>query len=140
MGASVLVDGQKSESFRVQTGVKQGCVIAPLLFSIYLFAVLYLVKQELPTGIRLNYRIGDLFNLQRLHAKTLTSEPSVLELQYADDNALVADSEEYLQAAMTALEKAYNSLALKLNAKKTQIICQPKPGKNVDLPTIAAGG
>jgi len=40
MEAFVLVDGQKSESFRVQTGVKQGCVIVPMLFSIYLFAVL----------------------------------------------------------------------------------------------------
>jgi len=95
MEASVLVDGQKSESFRVQTGVKQGCVIiAPKLFSIYLFAVLYLVKQELPTSIRLNYRIKDPFNLQRLRAKTLTSETLVLELQYADDNALVEDSEK----------------------------------------------
>jgi len=140
MEASVLVDGQKSESFRVQTGVKQGCVIAPMLFSIYLFAVPYLVKQELPTGIGLNYRIGDLFNLQRLRAKTLTSETSVLELQYADDNALVADSEEHLQAVTTAFDKAYNSLGLKLNAKKTQVICQPKPGKNVDPPTIVAGG
>jgi len=127
MKAFVLVDGQKS--FRVQTGVKQGCVIAPMLFSIYLFAVLYLVKQELPTGIRLNYRIRNLFNLQRLRVKTLTSETSVFELQYADDNALVADSKEHLQAAMTAFEKAYNSLRLKLNAKKTQVICQPKPRK-----------
>jgi len=41
---------------------------------------------------------------------------------------------------MTAFEKAYNSLGLKLNAKKTQVICQPKPGKIVDPPTIVAGG
>lgn len=140
MSASVLVDGQQSESFKVQTGVKQGCVIAPTLFSIYLFAVLYLVKQELPSGIGLNYRIGDLFNLQRLRAKTLTSKTSVLELQYADDNALVADSEEHLQAAMTAFEKAYNALGLKLNARKTQVVCQPRPGKHIDPPSITAGG
>jgi len=139
MEASVLVDGQKPESFKMRTGVKQGCVIDPMLFSIYLFALLYLVKQKLPTGIELNYRIGDLFNLQRLRAKTLTSETSVLELQYADDNALVTDSKEHIQAAMTAFEKAYNSLGLKLNAKKTQVICQPKPGKMFTLPLLLMG-
>jgi len=61
-------------------------------------------------------------------------------LQYADDNALAVDSEEHLQAAMTAFKKAYNFLGLKLNAKKTQVICQPKPGQNVCSPTIVAGG
>ena len=120
----------------MQTGVKQGCVIAPTMFSIYLSAVLYLVKQELPSGIGLNYRIGDLFNLQRLRAKTLTSKTSVLELQYADDNALVADSEEHLQAAMTAFEKAYNALGLKLIARKMQVVCQLRPGKHIDPPSI----
>lgn len=140
MNASVLVDGQQSDPFKVQTGVKQGCVIAPTLFSIYLYAVLHLVKQELSEGITLNYRIGDLFNLQRLRAKTLTSKQSVLELQYADDNALVAHTEEHLQEVMTAFENAYKALGLKLNAKKTQVLYQPKPGKNIVPPRIVAGG
>jgi len=40
MKASVLVDGDHSKEFPVNTGIKQGCVIAPTLFSIFLTAVL----------------------------------------------------------------------------------------------------
>jgi hypothetical protein len=139
MNASVLIDGQSSEPFKVNTGVKQGCVIAPTLFSIYLYAVLHIVKEELPQGITLNYRVGDLFNLQRLLAKTLTSKQQVLEVQYADDNAIVAHTEEHLQAALTAFEKAYNALGLRLNAHKIQVLYQPKPGKEITPPRIIAG-
>jgi len=39
MTVSVLVNGQQSEYFKVQIGVKQSWVIASTLFSIYLFAV-----------------------------------------------------------------------------------------------------
>ena len=34
MQASVSIDGDVSESFEVTNGVKQGCVLAPTLFSI----------------------------------------------------------------------------------------------------------
>ena len=36
MSASVLIDGESTESFEVKTGVKQGCVIAPTLLSIFI--------------------------------------------------------------------------------------------------------
>ncbi|PFX18122.1 LINE-1 retrotransposable element ORF2 protein [Stylophora pistillata] len=45
MSASVLIDGESTESFVVKTGVKQGCVIAPTLFSIFISAVLHLVVE-----------------------------------------------------------------------------------------------
>ena len=51
MFASVLIDGESIESFKVKTGVKYGCVIAPALFSIFISAVLNLVSEKLPRGI-----------------------------------------------------------------------------------------
>lgn len=127
MKASVIVDGDDTESFEVKTGVKQGCVIAPTLFSIFLTAVLHLVKESMPTGIKLRYRFDDIFNLRRLKAKTKTTTVTVCELQYADDNAIVAHSEQDLQQAMDAFNSAYTALGLKLNAKKTQVLCQARP-------------
>ena len=41
MMATVSVGGEIFESFRVTSGVKQGCVLAPTLFSIFLSAMLY---------------------------------------------------------------------------------------------------
>ena len=40
MMANVIVGGEISESFGVTNGVKQGCVLAPTLFSILLSAML----------------------------------------------------------------------------------------------------
>lgn len=51
MFASVLINGESTESFKVKTGVKYGCVIAPALFSIFTSAVLNLVSEKLPHGI-----------------------------------------------------------------------------------------
>ena len=50
---------------------------------------------------------------------------TILELQYADDNALVTHAEEDLQAAVDAFSYAYNALGLTLNARKTQVLFQP---------------
>ena len=81
----------------------------------------------MPDGIKLNYRFDDIFNIRRLKAKTKITETTVCELQYADDNAIVAHSEENLQHAMGAFNSAYSALGLKLNAKKTQVLYQPRP-------------
>ena len=40
MMANVSVGWEVSESFRVTNGIKQGCVLAPMLFSIFLSAML----------------------------------------------------------------------------------------------------
>ena len=133
MSASVLIDGEGTESFEVKTGVKQGCVLAPTRFSIFISAVLYLVTERLPRGIDMQYRIdGKLFNLRRLRAKTLISHLTILELQYADED---------LQAAMDAFSQAYNALGLTLNVRKTKVLFQPSPDSIYDhhQPEITAG-
>lgn len=46
----------------------------------------------------------------------------ILGLQYADENALEAHSEEDLQAAMDAFSHALSTRCLTLNARKTQVL------------------
>ena len=104
--------------------------MAHTLFSVFLTAVLELVKQQMPEGMKLRYRMDDIFNLQKLKAKTKTRALTVTERQYADDNAILANSAEELQFAMNAFNAAYTQLGLKLNVKKTQILHQPRPGNN----------
>lgn len=72
MTALVLVDGEATGSFEVKTGVRQGCVVAPIRFSIFISAVLYLVTEKLSRGIDMQFRMDSkLFNLRRPRAKTL---------------------------------------------------------------------
>lgn len=91
MLASVLVGGGLSEKFKGKTGVKQGRFFAPTLLSLFLLAILHLVRLKLPPGIEIKYRIErELFNLRRDKTKTLTTKITITELRYADDNAIVA--------------------------------------------------
>ena len=93
------VDGV-SEPFPVSMGVKQGCVLAPCLFNIYLTAVSLLVRAELQPddAVSVRYRSdGNVFNLQRLKARTKTRVTAVFEEQYADDGAILSQTEDGLQ-------------------------------------------
>ena len=77
---------------------------------------------------------GQLLNINRFRAKGQTTTVSIMELQYADDNALVALSEEDLQSILSAFAKAYKQLGLAINIKKTQILHQPPPNSSIPVP------
>ena len=71
MQARVQNDGVFSEPFEVTNGVKQGCVMAPTLFSMMFSAMLMDAFQDNDTGFPIRYRFdGNISNLRRLLAKT----------------------------------------------------------------------
>ena len=120
MTAAVLFNGKSSESFSVDAGVKQGCVIAPTMFSLFMGAVLQLARPSLNDGVGIQYRIdGNIFNLWRLQAKTKVSFTTIVELQYADDSAVCSCSEDGMQSTVDAFALAYSRLGLTLNISKT---------------------
>ena len=56
-----------SDPFPVTNGVKQGCVLAPTLFSMMFSAMLTAAFQDSDNGIPIRCRIdGKLFNLRKL--------------------------------------------------------------------------
>ena len=66
MKAQVSVGGKPSDVFVVNHGVKQGCVLAPTLFSLYFTAVLETTNEGLNRGVFIRIRTdGKLFNLAR---------------------------------------------------------------------------
>uniref|UniRef100_K7EZ86 Reverse transcriptase domain-containing protein n=2 Tax=Pelodiscus sinensis TaxID=13735 RepID=K7EZ86_PELSI len=128
MTARVLDDGEASEAFPVTNGVKQGCVLAPTLFSIMFSAMLSDAFQNSSLGIRLRYRTdGKLFNLRRLQAVTKIKETVLRDLLFADDCALNAGSEQEMQASMDKFAAACDNFGLLINTKKTEVMHQPAP-------------
>ena len=86
MQARVQNDTEFSEPAEVTNGVKQGCVMAPSLFSMMLSAMLMDAFQDSDTGSPIRYRFdGNVFNLRRLQAKTMVQTSVLDELLYADD-------------------------------------------------------
>ena len=68
--ARVQNDGEFSDPLPVTNGVKQGCILAPTLFSMMFSAMLTAAFQDDDSGIPIRYRFdGKLFNLRRLQAK-----------------------------------------------------------------------
>ena len=71
MLARVENDGKFSDPFPVTNGVKQGCVLAPMLFSMKFSAMLTDAFQDGDDSIPIRYPYdGKLSNLRRLQAKS----------------------------------------------------------------------
>ena len=122
MTTRVLVNGEASAPFDVTVGVKQGCVLAPTLFNLYLVAVTLLSRNALDVdnGVHIHYRLdGSVFNLRRLSAHSKTSPTVVCELQYADDAAVISFNLEGLQRTVESSFEAYNRMGLAVSIPKT---------------------
>ena len=79
-------NGSLSDSFPISNGVKQGCVLAPTLFSIFFSNMLREAKEDLPDGIYIRFRTDiSLFNLRCLLARTKIIKELTTELLFADD-------------------------------------------------------
>ncbi|MEL7302040.1 MAG: reverse transcriptase domain-containing protein, partial [Pseudomonadota bacterium] len=82
--ACVRVGSEMSDSFEVNVGLRQGCVMSPWLFNVYMDGVVREVKMRtLGRGLELREQNG--------------REWEVSQLLFADDTALVVSTEERLQ-------------------------------------------
>ena len=100
MKSRVVIGGEKSDSFEVLVGVKQECVLAPVIFNLLLVAVTLVFRNGLSNdvGIPFKYPLdGSMFNLRRLQAQTKVCTDTVFELQYADDAAIPSHESTDLQ-------------------------------------------
>ena len=121
-------NGSLSGIFPISIGVKQGCILAPTLFSIFFSIMLLEAKEDLPDGIYIHFRTdGSLFNLRRLPAHMKTIEELITELPFADDCALLTNMEEALQHMANCSSDAAKSFGLTISLKKTQMLYQPPP-------------
>ena len=108
--ACVKLDDRITESFPVNIGVKQGCVLSPTLFNLFL--------SDLPS----------LFHSLDMDAPKLTNH-SVTSLFWADDLAIMSTSANGLQLAMDNLKLYSDTNELSVNIKKTKLMVFNKSGK-----------
>ncbi|BHF71809.1 hypothetical protein SprV_0401486900 [Sparganum proliferum] len=129
MMARITDNGTVSEAFAVTNGVKQGCVLAPTLFSLMFSAMLMdAYRDERRPEIRIAYRTdGHLHNRRRMHFQLSVSTTTAHELLFADDCALKATSEEDMQRSMDLFSAACANFGLVINTEKAVAIHQPPP-------------
>ena len=125
MHSTVCYNGATSKAFPVNSGVKQGCVLAPTLFGIFFSMLLQYAFKDCSEGVYIHTRSdGKLFNMARLRAKTKVTKVLIREMLFADDAALTSHTEDGLQQLVTCLSHACKEFGLTISLKKTNVMAQ----------------
>ena len=122
-------DGVCSDCFVVEQGLRQGCVISPLLFNIFFAAVLTVVLQRFSEEPAI---LAELVHLKE-PPTSMGPEPAmdyvvrraVWGMLYADDACIVSRSPQGLAKMMEVIVEVCRAFALTVSAKKTETMCMP---------------
>ena len=120
---TVQFNGTFSDPFEIRSGVKQGGVLAPMLFGTFFGLLLKHVLDTTTEGIYLRTRSDDkLFNLARLRAKTKVRKSLIRDMLFADDAAVATHTQEELQSLMDCFSQACKDFGLTIILKKTNVL------------------
>lgn len=134
MQACVLDDRDLSVPFPVTNGEKQGCMLAPTLFSMMFPAMLTDAFQDTDPGINRYTRQGKLFNLRCLQVKKVHVARRH-DFLFADDCALNAGSACDMQDSLELFATACNNFGLTISIKKT-VMMQSASGEPYQEHTV----
>ena len=102
--AAVRTEYGDTEIFRIGKGVRQGCILSPILFNLYAERIIRMAGMETTKeGVRI---AGQLLN----------------NLRYADDTTLLAGRKEGLEILIRRLRKESEKAGLFFNIKKTKVM------------------
>ena len=123
-------DGRCSQWFEVAQGLRQGCVLSPLLFSVFFAAILRVVLE------RSSKDAGILADLIHLHKQPSKVRPetalecvrrAIWGMLYADDACIVSRSPRGLGRVMAVFVEVFGAFGLTISESKTETMCMPIP-------------
>ena len=114
--ASVRVNGRFTDTFPIELGVRQGGVLSPLLFLVFINDLLDRLKAE-GIGVHIPGLVADNpFSAARSQAMRLSG------LLWADDVALLTESPEQLARAFELIDQWCQDWLLDVNALKSNVM------------------
>ncbi len=116
----VRVAGVLGPEFRTKLGLRQGCVMAPVLFNLYLDAVL----RRTPCLPGVSVEVVPRSQLLVPNSFRLSASISIglTDVRFADDVAVFADSRAALQASLSHIEQTCLPENLHISSKKTKVM------------------
>jgi len=107
----VKIEDRLTDLFECPVGLRQGCILSPLLFSIFINEIASAIDENGIHGIQMLPGLVELFILL-----------------FADDIVLLSDTARGLQHQINILNNVCRSLCLNINKEKTKIIVFRKGG------------
>ena len=100
--SEVKVGEERSKPFRVACGLRQGCILSPLLFSLYINSLVNKLKEA---------DVGVMCRGQLISA-----------LLYADDTVIFAEDEELMRRGLNILAEWCEEWSVKVNVEKCGVM------------------
>nr|VZH93426.1 unnamed protein product [Spirometra erinaceieuropaei] len=126
MMARVTDDGTASEALGVNSGVKQVCILAPVLFGLVFSAMLVDAYRDGRHEIRIDYSTeGHVLNSQCMQALMSLSTTTGNDLLFADDFALNTTAEGNLKRSIDIFDAGCTNYRLPISIDKTVFMYQP---------------
>ncbi|MEW8546755.1 MAG: reverse transcriptase family protein, partial [Candidatus Thiodiazotropha sp.] len=98
-------NGRYTDFFTCNVGTRQGCILSPVLFSLFINELITDIKSKCSNGIFITQDISDIY-----------------ALLYADDIANCADTVISLQSQLNLVESFCARTGMRVNLNKTKII------------------
>ena len=115
-----------SPAVGTDAGFKQGCVLAPELFNLYLdTAVRALLPVLCSVGVKISYKTDG----QLRECKNFTHNELVGIVMYADDICLIADDPDNLRQAIIAMDAVFLMYGLRVSTQETKVLVVNKEAK-----------
>ncbi|XP_078619529.1 uncharacterized protein LOC144886675 [Branchiostoma floridae x Branchiostoma japonicum] len=111
----VRTEGGTTDFFDIVTGVRQGCILSPFLFLLTIDFVLKKTTEDGREGVRWN------------------EEERLADLDFADDLALLSETNQDLQNLTTKLEQFSGKVGLRVSTEKTKAM---EVGDNTNHPPL----
>ena len=108
VACEVKVGEKCSEPFGVSCGLRQGCILSPLLFSLYVNSLVYKLK-EAEVGVKCGSQV-------------------IPVLLYADDAVILAEDERSMRRGLDTLAEWCSEWAVKINVEKCGVMHVRKKG------------
>ena len=143
MYVTVREGSDRSEPFEVTSGTKQGCVLAPTLFSIFFSVMLHVAFKDATDGIDIKSRFDrnpGSVKSSHFNAPTKVKLSTIRDLLFADDCALAACTQEALQRLCDCFATAARKFGLTISIKKTESLYQPALGNMYVPPAVTIEG
>lgn len=137
MTGQVLSRGNVMEAFAISNGVRQGCVVAPVLFNTFFTCMLSHAVRNLEKRVYIRYQLdSSLFDLHHLTAKRKSHQDLIKEALFADDCALVTHTELDLQLMLDRFSEASKLFGLTISLGETELFHQLAPNMNPPASSI----